>query len=261
MSETSEVLRQRYQAQLGTDFGAASHGLRNGWAWGLMRVNEFRDLFSRAEDVELLNAITGSGFTWDIQHILWDDLLLRVCRLTDPLKSGRKHNLTVRQLPSFCKPKEPALCDKVQRRVDTAIQKAEFARDWRNGRISHADWEKAIAQNHPLAPATLQQVASALDAVHAVLNTISNGLLNAQIANCVVAPPRASAFLCYARQLADSVKFIDALVDPDGSARFTDVDAASAFLRKLGREPNMEQLNRIIELRQAARRFAEATHQ
>lgn len=123
MSETSEALRQRYQAQLGTDFGTSFHGLRSEWAWGLMRVNEFRDLFSRAEDVELLNAITGSGFTWDIQHILWDDLLLRVCRLTDPLKSGRKHNLTVRQLPSFCKHNEPALCDKVQRRVDTAIQR------------------------------------------------------------------------------------------------------------------------------------------
>ena len=54
----------------------------------------------------------------------------------------------------------------------------------------------------------------------------------------------------------DAVKFIDTLVDPDGSARFTDIDVANAFLRKLGREPTMDQVKRIIELRQAARRFA-----
>ena len=107
MNETTEPLRERYQAQLGTEFGAAFHGLRNDWAWGLMRANEFRELFSRAENVALLNAITGGGFTWDIQHILWDDLLLRVCRLTDPSKSAGKHNLTVTRLPPFCKETEP----------------------------------------------------------------------------------------------------------------------------------------------------------
>ena len=256
MNETSEDLRQHYQSQLGTEFGAAFHGLRNDWAWGLMRVNEFRNLFTRADDVALLNAITGGGFTWDIQYILWDDLLLRVCRLTDPCKSAGKHNLTVRRLPSFCKEKDSALCEEVQRRVHTAVQKAEFARDWRNRRISHTDWDKTMLQSQPLAPASLQQVASALDAVHAVLNTISNGLLNAEIGNYVVGSPRARAFLCYTRQLVEAVKFIDTLVDPDGSARFTDIDIASAFLRKLGREPTMDQVKRIIELRQAAGRFA-----
>ena len=256
MNETSETVRQRYQAKLGTEFGAAFHGLEIDWTWALMRVNEFRNLFNRAEDVALLNAITGGGFTWDIQHILWDDLLLRVCRLTDPCKSAGKHNLTVRRLPSFCKEKEPALCEEVQRRVDTAVEKAEFARDWRNRRISHTDWEKTMLQSEPLAPASLQQVASVLDAVHAVLNTISNGLLNAEIGNYVVGSPRARAFLCYARQLVDAVKFIDTLVDPDGSARFTDIEVANAFLRKLGREPTMDQVKRIIELRQAAGRFA-----
>ena len=110
MNETSEIVRQHYQAQLGTEFGAAFHGLRNEWAWGLMRVNEFRNLFTGADDVALLNAITGGGFTWDIQHILWDDLLLRVCRLTDPCKSAGKHNLTVTRLPSFCEEEGSGAC-------------------------------------------------------------------------------------------------------------------------------------------------------
>ena len=254
-NEEGETLRERYQAKLGREFGTAFHGLYNDWAWALMRVNEFRELFSGAEDVELLNAITGGGFTWDIQYILWDDLLLRVCRLTDPPKSAGKQNLSITLLPDFCEDKEPALRDEVQRRVDTAVEKAEFARDWRNRRISHTDWARAMAQSDPLATATLQQVTIALDAVHAVLNTISMDLLNAGIANSVIRPPRARAFLCYARQLVDSVKYIDALIDPDGSTDFTDYEVASAFLRKLGCEPTMEQVKNIFELRQAAQRF------
>ena len=255
-NKEDEPLRKHYQAQLGTVFGAAFDGLRNDWVLGLMRINEFRELFSRTEDVELLNAISGGGFTWDIQHIFWDDLVLRVCRLTDPPTSGGKQNLSVTRLPEFCEDKEPALRDEVQYCVDTAVEKAKFARDWRNRRIGHTDWARAMAPSDPLAPATLQQVASALDAVHAVLNAVSRGLLNTEIANTVVAPPRARAFLCYARQLVDSVKFIDTLIDSDGTTSFTDSAVARAFLRKLGCEPTMEQVENIIDLRQAARRFA-----
>ena len=255
-SSVAEPLREHYQAQLGTELGAAFHGLRNEWAWGLLRLNEFRELFSNAEDVELMNALTGGGFTWDIQFILWDDLLLRVCRLTDPLKSAGKHNLTVRILPKFCRDKSPDLGDDVQRLVDSAVRNAAFARDWRNRRISHSDWEKTMTGGKPLARASLQQVAVALDAIHAVLNTISNRLLQSEIENRVVGQPRARAFLCYAQQLVHSVRFIDKLVNPDGTAHFTDTETASAFLRRLGHRPTTKQVNRIIELRESARRFA-----
>ena len=227
MTESSEDIRKRYRIRLGTEFGDAFHRLRNEWAWSLMRRDEFRELFSRAEDVSLLNALTGGGFTWDIQHILWDDLLLRVCRLTDPEQSGRKDNLTVRRLPAFCEQHGAALYDQVQHLVDLAFKKAEFARDWRNRRISHSDLATAVGDAEPLAPASLQKVTSVLDAVHAILNAISKELLNAEIANLITAKPRARAFLAYARQLADSVKFVDAVVDPDGATQVTDTDVAA----------------------------------
>ena len=93
---TSQDARESYRAQLGPKFGDVFHGLWSAWAWSLMRRDEFRVLFTRREDVSLLNALTGGAFTWDIQNVLWEDLLLRVCRLTDPPTSGRdKRNLTV----------------------------------------------------------------------------------------------------------------------------------------------------------------------
>ena len=155
-----------------------------------MRRDEFRELFTRPEDVSLMNALTGGAFTWDIQNVLWDDLLLRVCKLTDPPKSAGKHNLTVTVLPAFCEPHGAALYDQVQHLVRTAVKKATFARDWRNRRISHSDLATAVGTAEPLAPASLERVTSALDAVHAVLNTISNQLMQAEIQNSITVTPR-----------------------------------------------------------------------
>ena len=73
----NNTVRREHQDKLGEDFGGVYHGLWNDWAWGLMRIQEFRELFSNASHVELLNAITGGEFLWDVQHILWDDLMLR----------------------------------------------------------------------------------------------------------------------------------------------------------------------------------------
>ena len=253
---TSENVRELYRAQLGPDFGDVFHGLWSAWAWSLMRRHEFRVLFTRGEDVSLLNALTGGAFTWDIQNVLWEDLLLRVCRLTDPPRSAGKRNLTVAQLPEFCKSHGIALYEEVQHLVRVACTKAAFARDWRNRRISHADLATVLGQAEPLAPASLEKVTSALDAVHAVLNTISNELMEAEIGNALSGAPRAQAFLSYARQLVESVQFVDAVVDADRTTRVTDTDAAAAFLEKLGLRPTMRNVKSVIELRQAARRFA-----
>ena len=255
MTESSDDIRKRYQTKLGTEFGDVFHGLWNQWAWSLMRRDEFRELFSRAEDVSLLNALTGGDFTWDLQQILWDDLLLRVCRLTDPATTGRKENLTVARLPDFCEQYGAALHDQMKRLVDEAAKEAGFARDWRNRRISHSDLPTVIGKAEPLAPASLQNVTSALDAVHAVLNPISREHLITEIGNLITGKPRARAFLSYARQLADSVKFIDAVVDPDSETRITDTDLAAVFLRRLGLRPTMHNVKCDIELREAAQRF------
>ena len=252
--EMSDTVRQEYQDKLGAKFGAVFCDLRNDWASGLVRANEFRELFSNAERVELLNAISGGGFLWDMQHILWDDLMLRVSRLTDPIQTAGKDNLTVQLLPPFCV--EPQLREEVRILADAAVEATKFARDWRNRHISHADLARAIEPNaEPLAQASLGQVAAALDAVHAVLNVISVRKLNAEIMNKVVFPPRARAFVCYATQLVEAVRYIDSLIDPSGTVPITDSDVISAFLLKLGCRPTAEQVMQIIELREAARRF------
>ena len=135
MHSNDKEIREEYKSQLGHELGTALHGLRNQWAWALMRLKEFRELFGKQEDVALLNAITGGAFTWDIQQIFWEDILLRVCRLTDPHKSAGKSNLSIWALPPFVQEKQGDPSLEVQSLVKEATGKAKFARDWRNGRI------------------------------------------------------------------------------------------------------------------------------
>lgn len=253
---SDEILKDR-KSKLGDEFGSAFHALSNEWTWALLRLNEYRRLFGRKDDVAFLNALTGGSFLWDVQQNFWADLLLRLCRLTDPPKSGGKRNITIQALPPFVKKKKPRLSAKVEDLVGKAVAKTRFARDWRNRRISHSAWDITIKPAKPLAAASLQQVQDALDAVHAVLNAIELGLMNAELANMVGGAPRAGEFICRARQLADSAKFIDDLVDGESATEYTDLSVARKFLKKVGRETKAKNLGLIMDARKAAQRFAQ----
>ena len=80
----SKTVKREYQDKLGENFGAVFHGVWNDWLIGLTRLKEYRVLFTDHDVVKLLNSVSGGDFMWDIQHILWYDLLLHVTRLTDP---------------------------------------------------------------------------------------------------------------------------------------------------------------------------------
>ena len=249
----SDSEKREYQVKLGQEFGAVFYGVRNDWLDGLVRLKEYRVLFADPDAVKLLNALGGS-FMWDVQQILWRDLLLHITRVTDRDRIGERENLTVQQLPAFCE--SPEHRAQLQAVVDSAVQAANFARDWRNRRIGHSDLRLAMDPDaESLAPASLRQVQSALDAVHAVVATVGTLFLEAHIANDVTVPPRAQSFLAHARQLVTAVQYIDSIVDSTGSTPVLDRGVTQAFLEKVDRRPNKKEILQVIYLRDAARRF------
>ena len=256
-----EAIKHEYQNKLGEEFGAVFYGVRNDWLNALTRFKEYRVLFTDHDTVKLLNAIGSGGFMWDIQRILWYDLLLHLTRLTDPATTGKWKNLSVQAIPPFCKnpellAKHPDLQGRVEQAVDAAVKTAEFARPWRNRRISHADLVLATdPKAEPLTPTSLHQVRAALDAVHAVIGTVASEVLEQEIINDVVIAPRAQAFLAYVEQLVTAVQYVDSIIDPSGSTQITDLSVAEAFLAKLGRRTGPGEIHQVIELREAARRF------
>ena len=216
-------------------------------------------------NIEFINTFSGP-FMRDVQQLFWRDLLLHITRLTDPGESGKgkkkKGNITVRRLQDFCD--DPALRARVESfAAKAAVSHAQFARAWRDKRISHSDLNLAIDPDaEPLDPTTLASAQSVLDAVHAALDAISFAFMNAHISHCVTtSEPRATAFLNYAQMLVTAVRYVDSLIDPAGSAPFNDTDVAANFLDKVDCKPTTDQVlqtNEIVKifcLRQAARRW------
>ena len=245
--------REIYEHELGTEFGRVFFELWRGWSSAVVRLDEYRALYGNPDDVDLLNRFAGHFFGV-LQTILWDDLLLCVTRLTDPPRSVGRDNLSIAQLPNYCE--DQALRKEVEDGVDRARVEAEFARDWRNRRISHSDLNQVLeADRDPLAEANLKKVSVALDGVHCVLNTISMKLRNTDIANLVVGQPGASVLLARMKRLVNSVLFIDSIIDPGGNTSYPDSYLVKDFLRKFGQPHTSEQRRRIFELQAEARRF------
>ena len=220
------------------------------WAGGVARLNEFERLFGKVEHVKLLNLVGGAFFA-DVQQILWDDLLLRVTRLTDPPQTGRKDNLTIKRLPGLCeRDKFPG--NIVQEQVDAAVHAAKFARSHRNLRISHKDLAYAIVGSK-LPATTLGQIGGALDAVHTVLQTVNMGHRSAHLSADVSVGPRVEAFLGRTESLVDAVLCVEELIgDASGQAPAWDDNVARDCIRRLGGVPSPENVRRIVKLRYTA---------
>ena len=218
--------------------------LSSEWAMGVARLNEFERLFGKVEHVKLLNLVGGEFFA-DVQQIMWDDLLLRVTRLTDRPKTAGKDNLTIRRLPGLC---ERDKFPEVQEQVDQAVHAAEFARLHRNQRISHKNLDVS-----KLPATTLGQIEGALDAVRTVLSTVNMGHRCAHLSATVTVEPRVEAFLGRTERLVDAVLCVEELIgDASGQAPPWDDDVARDCIRRLGGVPSPENVRRIKNLRYTA---------
>lgn len=247
----NELVKELYQKLLGREFGQVFYELHAAWLLALARYVEFDRLFGSPKHVEHLNAI-GGGFFGDVQYIFWDDLILRLCRLTDPVGTGNKRNLTIQIVPKLCRANLRA---EIQGGVERAVEAAGFARDHRNRRIAHEDYDLALRRDaEPLPAASLENAKKSLDYIHAVLDTVYVRESGKRIDNFVTAlVPSAEALLAYTSQMANAVVYIDSVVDSGGKSSHTDYGAAEEFLRKLGRPVN--EVDDVIKLREAAKRL------
>lgn len=194
--KTEEDVKHEHLDKLGTELGTVFHHLYNDFAWLRVKWGEYKELFgTKPERLEILNSSAGLFFRV-VQDTMWEDTLLHLSRLTDKVSVGRKKNITIRRLPELCV--NDSLRISLQDLVDQAITATEFARDWRNRQIGHRDFDLAI--NHdakPLAYASRKSVNEAISAIHAVLNHISEQMLNSTMSTEVITPSGGAFNLLY----------------------------------------------------------------
>lgn len=167
--ETPEESLKAAMATLGDEYGKAfHHGLQELWRVS-SRWDQYETLFDEEGKVDFLNA-TGSYFWRNIQDTLFEAVMLGLCRLTDPVKSAGRANLTVRRFPLL----DTSIHRKsLEELVDLAVSSTKVSRDWRNRKLAHNDLEK-ITQAAPLPGATRVEVTASIDAIHEVFRWISS---------------------------------------------------------------------------------------
>ncbi len=180
-------VESRYVRAMGSELGKVYFRLWNECTWLHWKWAEFVTLFgTKATRVELLNKAAG-GFFRIVQDCLWENVLLHICRLTDPPRSKGKDNLTLQRLPNMV---SPSLRPEVQQLLAVVLTKSDFARDWRNRQISHQDLRLALREPATaLAFASRRMVKEVLASIAALLNAVEAHYCNATVAYDVVSGP------------------------------------------------------------------------
>ena len=170
-----EEIRSQHIEILGEELGPIFHELYNDIAWAQHKWKEYRTLFGvSAARIEMLDE-AASAFFGMAQHILWADMLLHLCRLTDPAEMGSKHNrkqnLSIQRLPSLIP--DTGLRSELEVLVSAAVTSTDFARDWRNRHLAHSDLNHALElPGSELAMASRAHVHTSLDALEEVVQRI-----------------------------------------------------------------------------------------
>jgi hypothetical protein len=160
--------------------GEIHHWLHDELAWLHLKWYDYRRLFAGTQErFDLLNK-AAPDFFGKLQGMLWENVLLHLCRITDPPKTMKHDNLTIMRIPDAIP--DPAIAAFVKQLVDDAAQKTQFARDWRNRRMAHQELPPLQGQvAKPLAPGSRQNVEDALAAVRKAMNDIEQRYLKAVV--------------------------------------------------------------------------------
>lgn len=170
-TRTAAEARADYERVMGTELGAIYNALWQQLAWLHSKWAEYVDLFGTKESRVALMNEAAPRFFRIVQDSIWDDVLIHIARLTDPPKSAGRANLTIQRLPALV---GAAVKAEVNGKIAVALTRSAFARDWRNRRIAHGDYELALDLSAaiPLAPASRQMVCEALESVCDVINAV-----------------------------------------------------------------------------------------
>jgi hypothetical protein len=160
-----------------------------------MTWKEYVVLFGTSEEnVDLLNR-AAPAFSKMIQDALWENVLMHLCRLIDSRSTLGKENLTIRRLPELI---SGSLKIEVEQAISDVLKSCDFAKDWRNRRISHSDLDLSMgASSQPLADASRAKVREALKGLCKVLNLVEGHYTDSTVMYDFIEPRGGSKSLLY----------------------------------------------------------------
>ncbi|MFY9825725.1 MAG: hypothetical protein WAM82_30405 [Thermoanaerobaculia bacterium] len=159
-------------------------GLRYEITWLHAKWAIYSQLFCHgAEQLTFLDSMT-PGFFVVIRDSLENDLIVGLCRLTDPSTTGRRENLTLARLKETLNSEEEEEED-LKRVFDLRLEKIDRTcspfREWRNRRLAHTDFPTALGQSQtPLPGVAWEAIDAALRQVGSLMNLVQIHFLDSE---------------------------------------------------------------------------------
>jgi hypothetical protein len=200
-TQTAEEVRNQCVSAMPAPLGDSYFDLRTQLAWIHLKWNDFRRLYADSEDTIVLLNEAAPSFFHNLQRMMWEDILLHICRITDRPKVTGKDTLTVLRLVESIP--DETLKQTIATLVDDVKAKARFARDWRDQRLAHHELPPQAGQTSMALPhASCRNVDDLLEALRKTMNSISLHYLNSSTAweHSIEAPGGVSAFISCIRR-------------------------------------------------------------
>jgi hypothetical protein len=151
-------------------------------AWLHVRWQLYQQLFCKGERrIALLNETAGFFF-YVTQQILLSDVILGVCRLSDPPSMGKRHNLVLKSLVKLVESaSHPKLAIELQVILQEFKEAVQPLKTHRNRRIAHRDSDAALrASSKPLPNISLHQIERPLEIGQRFLKAIERTFKDAE---------------------------------------------------------------------------------
>lgn len=148
--------------------------LYNNITWLCLKWRIYKQFFGTSKEiVDLLNKF--SGLTFKIfQDVLYDDIIVSICKLTDPAKTSGKENLTINRLLVLIRDKYEDLYKKL---LDIKVEidsECVNIRAQRNKKISHIDFEAAKFDYKDLKGISRANISKVVECICKYMNEINN---------------------------------------------------------------------------------------
>lgn len=147
--------------------------------WVHYKWDLFLQLYDKREDVELLNRTAPAVFrVWE--DVMLDEIVISICRVTDPATTGRKKNLTLDRLGGAI---DGSSYSDLKREFKKGLLDLrpvlKFARDHRNRRIAHVDLATRLNSHpEPLSDLNKRRIENALEAIATLMNLVEGYFQN-----------------------------------------------------------------------------------
>ena len=156
------------------ELASVYRALRIEVTWLHARWITYSQLFSHSEArIDLLNECARSHFHF-IHEVLLNDLLLALCKLTDPAIQGKNENLSMERLQRLLEATgDPLLAKECEATLNGLETFAAPMKVLRNKQLAHLDLAVALEEDaDPLPPIAKAQIGDALGLLRKYLNAV-----------------------------------------------------------------------------------------